>query len=82
MLACAPSNSASDLILERVTKHTVVRKEQIIRLNALGRSVSTVPQELKVMYWTDQEFYEVFPSTIPDVHHCISFSKSPLAYTN
>ena len=46
ILACAPSNSAADLLAERLLKH--VDKATVLRLNALSRSWSTVPDAIKV----------------------------------
>ena len=48
VLACAPSNSAADLILQRVMEHTVIPKSQMIRLNAFGRSILSLPRDVKV----------------------------------
>ncbi len=48
VLACAPSNSAADLILERVAQHQVVPKSQMVRLNAFGRSESSVNKKILV----------------------------------
>lgn len=48
VLACAPSNSAADLILQRVMEHTVIPKSQMIRLNAFGRSILSLPRDIKV----------------------------------
>ena len=48
VLACAPSNSAADLILQRVMEHTVIPKSQTIRLNAFGRSILSLPKDIKV----------------------------------
>ena len=48
ILACAPSNSAADLLLERVSKNTVVPKHKMVRLNAYGRSLSAVSESIKV----------------------------------
>ncbi|XP_031566340.1 putative helicase mov-10-B.1 [Actinia tenebrosa] len=61
VLACAPSNSAADLILERVIEHNVVPKAQMLRLNAYGRSQSTLPESIKPFCCIeDKEFF--FPS--------------------
>lgn len=49
ILACAPSNSAADLILERVAQHNVVTKEEMRRLNAFGRHKSSVSE--KILVW-------------------------------
>lgn len=48
VLACAPSNSAADLILERVAEHNVIPKSEMIRLNAFGRSVDSVNKNVLV----------------------------------
>ena len=48
VLACAPSNSAADLILERVAQHQVVPKAQMVRLNAFGRHQSSVNKNVLV----------------------------------
>ena len=48
ILACAPSNSAADLILERVAQHQVVPKEQMVRLNAFGRHENSVNKNVLV----------------------------------
>ena len=50
VLACAPSNSAADLILERVAEHIpkVVPREQVVRLNAFGRHQSSVNKNVLV----------------------------------
>lgn len=47
ILACAPSNSAADLLLQRVMEHTVISKSQMIRLNAFGRSILSLPKDIK-----------------------------------
>ena len=48
VLACAPSNSAADLILERVAQHKIVPESQMVRLNAFGRSDTTVKKSILV----------------------------------
>jgi hypothetical protein len=48
VLACAPSNSAADLILERVAEHLIVPKEQMVRLNAFGRGENSVNKMILV----------------------------------
>lgn len=61
VLVCAPSNSASDLVLQRVMQHTVIPKSQMLRLNALGRSLMFLPKDLRdVSCISGDEFY--FPS--------------------
>ncbi|EDO34496.1 predicted protein [Nematostella vectensis] len=49
VLACAPSNSAADLILERVMKHNVIPKMKMLRLNAFGRSYASLSDSIKVV---------------------------------
>ena len=53
VLACAPSNSAADLVLQRVMEHTVIPKSQMMRLNAFGRSALFLPKDIKVCYRHD-----------------------------
>ena len=53
VLACAPSNSAADLVLQRVMEHTVIPKSQMMRLNAFGRSALSLPKDIKVCYKHD-----------------------------
>ena len=48
VLACAPSNSAADLILERVSTQGVIPATQMIRLNAFGRPEASVNIKVKV----------------------------------
>lgn len=47
VLACAPSNSASDLVLQRVMQHSVIPKSSMLRLNAYGRSLFSLPNDIK-----------------------------------
>lgn len=47
ILACAPSNSAADLIVHRLLQGRVV-KSQVYRMCALSRLYSTVPDNIKV----------------------------------
>ena len=54
VLACAPSNGAADLLLERVSEHTVVPKSQMLRLNAFGRNPRTLSEKLKVFLKTSK----------------------------
>lgn len=46
VLACAPSNSASDLLCERLLKH--VNPKDIYRIMALSRDIRTVPEDIKI----------------------------------
>lgn len=49
ILACAPSNSAADLIAKRlISGGTPIAKTTIFRMNAASRAWNTVDQELKV----------------------------------
>ncbi|XP_071140956.1 putative helicase MOV-10 [Mytilus edulis] len=45
ILACTPSNSAADLIAERLLEHIPPR--DILRLNAASRSYNTIPEKVK-----------------------------------
>jgi len=45
MLACAPSNTAADLLTERLVKH--ISKKDIIRVHASSRAVAAIPSTVK-----------------------------------
>jgi helicase MOV-10 len=47
VLVCAPSNSATDLVCQRLLNTPVVSKSQILRLNAISRNENDIPQNLK-----------------------------------
>ncbi|OCT94290.1 putative helicase MOV-10 [Xenopus laevis] len=46
VLACAPSNSASDLLCERLLKH--VNPKDIYRIIAMSRDIRTLPEDIKI----------------------------------
>ncbi len=46
VLACAPSNSAADLLCQRILTH--VEPRHVMRMNALSRDVRTIPEDIKV----------------------------------
>jgi helicase MOV-10 len=46
VLACAPSNSAADLICQRLLEVPVVSKNQILRFNAVSRDEDDIPGSL------------------------------------
>uniref|UniRef100_A0A674KB04 RNA helicase n=1 Tax=Terrapene triunguis TaxID=2587831 RepID=A0A674KB04_9SAUR len=63
VLACAPSNSASDLLCQRLLKH--LDKGSIYRINASSRDYRQVPEEIKVRpccNWDDAQQCHVYPS--------------------
>ncbi|XP_065066981.1 putative helicase MOV-10 [Rhopilema esculentum] len=45
ILACAPSNSAADLIFHRLLNPCPILKKKMFRLNAISRSVDSLPDE-------------------------------------
>ena len=47
ILACAPENSAADLLAERLLNH--IDKSKLFRMYAASRPWALVPQSLKVM---------------------------------
>uniref|UniRef100_UPI00398EC233 putative helicase MOV-10 isoform X2 n=1 Tax=Pristiophorus japonicus TaxID=55135 RepID=UPI00398EC233 len=61
ILACAPSNSATDLLCQRIKKH--VDKRHIYRLNARSRTWDTIPAEVQeCSNWNETEGCFEFPS--------------------
>ncbi|XP_053100870.1 helicase MOV-10 isoform X2 [Hemicordylus capensis] len=61
VLACAPSNSASDLLCQHLRKHIDVRN--IYRLNASSRDYGTIPEDIKpCCNWDNEKKCPVFPS--------------------
>ncbi|CAM4612218.1 unnamed protein product [Lepidochelys kempii] len=60
ILACAPSNSASDLLCQRLMKH--LDKGSIYRVNASSRDYRQVPEEIKpCCNWDDAQQCHVYP---------------------
>ena len=49
ILACTPSNSAADLIAQRLVTH--VSKADVMRLNAASRNIQTIPEKIRVGYY-------------------------------
>ncbi|XP_051890987.1 putative helicase MOV-10 isoform X2 [Pristis pectinata] len=61
ILACAPSNSATDLLCQRIKKS--IEKRHIYRLNAASRSWNTVPSDIKeCSNWNESSRSYEFPS--------------------
>ncbi|KAG8450883.1 hypothetical protein GDO86_003231 [Hymenochirus boettgeri] len=61
VLACAPSNSAADLLCERIMKH--VDHREIYRIIASSRDFQTVPEYIKpCCNWDKNKSSYVFPS--------------------
>lgn len=46
-MACAPSNSAADLLAERILNSKIVAKKQLLRLNAASRAWMNVSEKIK-----------------------------------
>uniref|UniRef100_A0A8C5RGE4 RNA helicase n=1 Tax=Laticauda laticaudata TaxID=8630 RepID=A0A8C5RGE4_LATLA len=60
VLACAPSNSASDLLCQHLMKH--VNTRNIYRMNASSRDYRTIPEDIKpVCNWDEAQSCYVFP---------------------
>lgn len=47
ILACAPSNSAADLLAERILNSKIVAKKQLLRLNAASRPWKSVSEKIQ-----------------------------------
>ncbi|XP_048467759.1 putative helicase MOV-10 [Rhincodon typus] len=59
ILACAPTNSATDLLCQKLQKH--VEKRHIYRLNAVSRNWDTIPQDVQtsVISWCCDQLVSV-----------------------
>ncbi|XP_078402574.1 putative helicase MOV-10 isoform X2 [Cetorhinus maximus] len=61
ILACAPSNSATDLLCQRIRKH--IEKRYVYRLNAMSRTWDTIPKDVQeCSSWNESERRFEFPS--------------------
>ncbi|KAH0618935.1 hypothetical protein JD844_018496, partial [Phrynosoma platyrhinos] len=61
ILACAPSNSACDLLCQLLKQH--VEKRAIYRMNASSRDFGTIPEDIKPFCnWDKTKKCPVFPS--------------------
>ncbi|KAM4795734.1 putative helicase MOV-10 [Rhinophrynus dorsalis] len=61
VLACAPSNSAADLLCERLIKH--VKQRDIYRIVASSRDFRTVPENIKACCnWDSSNECYIYPS--------------------
>ncbi|XP_077191029.1 helicase MOV-10 isoform X2 [Paroedura picta] len=61
VLACAPSNSASDLLCQHLMKH--VEKRSIYRINASSRDYRLIPEDIKpCCNWDNVNQCPVYPS--------------------
>jgi helicase MOV-10 len=59
IFACAPSNSAADLIAQRLTN--TLGKEQLFRMNAYSRHTGTLPKPLLPFSLVDKDHFAVPP---------------------
>ncbi|XP_048408824.1 putative helicase MOV-10 isoform X2 [Stegostoma tigrinum] len=60
ILACAPTNSATDLLCQKIQKH--VEKRYIYRLNAVSRSWDTIPRDVQeCSNWAESKQMFEFP---------------------
>lgn len=70
ILACAPSNSAADLIADRLAG---LGKSQIIRLNAHSRGVENVPSAVRALSREEKDSDGFFRFTVPSVDQLKKF---------
>uniref|UniRef100_A0A8D0HA50 RNA helicase n=1 Tax=Sphenodon punctatus TaxID=8508 RepID=A0A8D0HA50_SPHPU len=62
VLACAPSNSASDLLCQRLIQSGNVDKSAIYRMNASSRDFRQIPEDIKpCCNWDDAQGCHVYP---------------------
>ncbi|KAK3587543.1 hypothetical protein CHS0354_004830 [Potamilus streckersoni] len=47
IIACTPSNSAADLLTERLLQSGLLKTSDLVRLNAVQRSIENIPEILK-----------------------------------
>ena len=67
LLACAPSNSASDLLAERLQQHGITHSE-MFRLNAPSRQVNSLAESLKQCSRIDQGQF-----VVPKLQELVNF---------
>ncbi|KAJ1138600.1 hypothetical protein NDU88_004981 [Pleurodeles waltl] len=61
VLACAPSNSAADLLCERLMKHR--DKKDLYRINASSRDFRLIPEAIKpCCNWDEHKLCHVYPN--------------------
>ncbi|XP_066479370.1 helicase MOV-10 [Tiliqua scincoides] len=61
VLACAPSNSAADLLCQHLKNH--IEKRKIYRMNASNRHYDTIPEDIKpYCNWDTEKKCPVFPA--------------------
>jgi helicase MOV-10 len=92
ILACAPSNSASDLIAQRLIDTRGLDNHELFRLNAIGRPQITLPEQLAGYSLYDGIFrapsldilnsYRVIVATCSSAALLYGFGVDPGAFTH
>uniref|UniRef100_T1IMR9 RNA helicase n=1 Tax=Strigamia maritima TaxID=126957 RepID=T1IMR9_STRMM len=93
VLACAPTNSATDLIAEKLIENNQVSKEKILRMHALTRHFEAVPLKIRNIsnYKDDKYFlpprskmgkYQVVVTTLVTAGRLVSAGFPPSHFTH
>jgi len=59
ILACAPSNSAADLLIQRIMKQSPVQKRHVVRINAFQRPFESVPEDVLLYSLHSNNIFEL-----------------------